>query len=138
MDTARAYGLALVSRYDLDSKSQPRVLSSKKWGLDVFQRFFERIVLQCAEAGLIDGHKIFVDSSLVDANASNSSVLDTRNLKHQLHKNYKKLEARLEERTESTTLPGHRKKNNRSSPHRPGRGTGERESQAFLPGASGC
>jgi hypothetical protein len=86
----------------------------KKWGLDVFQGFFKRIVLQCAEASLIDGRKIFVDSSLVDANASNSSVLDTRNLKHQLHKNYKKLEARLEERTESTDPSRtYEKKNNR-------------------------
>ena len=90
--------------YDLDSEiPNHSVLSKarKKWGSDVFQRFFERIVLQCVEAGLVDGRKIFMDSSLVDANASNSSVLDTRNLKHQLHKNYKKLEARLEERTES-------------------------------------
>ena len=103
--------------YDLDSEiPNHSVLSKarKKWGLDVFQRFFERIVLQCAEAGLIDGRKIFVDSSLVDANASNSSVLDTRNLKHQLHKNYKKLEARLEERTESADPSRtHEKKNNR-------------------------
>jgi transposase len=103
--------------YDLDSEiPNHSVLSKarKKWGLDVFQRFFERIVLQCAEAGLIDGRKIFVDSSLVDANASNSSVLDTRNLKHQLHKNYKKLEARLEEHTESTDPSRtYEKKNNR-------------------------
>ena len=90
--------------YDLDSEIPNHSVLSKarrKWGSDVFQRFFERIVLQCAEAGLVDGRKIFMDSSLVDANASNSSVLDTQNLKHQLHKNYKKLEARLEERNES-------------------------------------
>lgn len=53
------------------------------------------------EAGLVNGSKIFVDSSLVDANASNNSVIDTKNLKHQLHKNYKKLEARLEDKGES-------------------------------------
>ena len=103
--------------YDLDAEiPNHSVLSKarKKWGLDIFQGFFERIVLQCAEAGLIDGRKIFVDSSLVDANASNSSVLDTRNLKHQLHKNYKKLEARLEElagNTEPSSIS--EKKNNR-------------------------
>jgi transposase len=103
--------------YDLDSEiPNHSVLSKarKKWGLDVFQKFFERIVLQCAEAGLIDGRKIFVDSSLVDANASNSSVLDTQNLKHQLHKNYKKLEARLEERTDSAnSSKSYDKANNR-------------------------
>jgi transposase len=103
--------------YDLDSEiPNHSVLSKarKKWGSDVFRGFFERIVLQCTEAGLVNGRKIFVDSSLVDANASNSSVLDTRNLKHQLHKNYKKLEARLEERTESTDpSKTFEKKNNR-------------------------
>jgi transposase len=103
--------------YDLDSEiPNHSVLSKarKKWGVEIFQGFFERIVWQCMEAGLVDGRKIFVDSSLVDANASNNSVLDTRNLKHQLHKNYKKLEARLEERNESTdSSRTYEKKNNR-------------------------
>jgi transposase len=103
--------------YDLDSEiPNHSVLSKarKKWGVEIFQGFFERIVWQCVEAGLVDGRKIFVDSSLVDANASNNSVLDTRNLKHQLHKNYKKLEARLEERSESTDPSRtYDKKNNR-------------------------
>lgn len=103
--------------YDFDSEiPNHSVLSKarKKWGAEIFQSFFERIVQQCVEAGLVDGRKIFVDSSLVDANASNSSVLDTRNLKHQLHKNYKKLEARLEERSESTdSSRTYDKKNNR-------------------------
>ena len=90
--------------YDLDSDiPNHSVLSKarKKWGVDVFSSLFERTVLQCVEAGLVDGSKIFVDSSLVDANASNNSVIDTKNLKHQMHKNYKKLEARLEEKDES-------------------------------------
>lgn len=42
-----------------------------------------------------------MDSSLIDANASNNSVIDTKGLKHQLHMNYKKLEARLTESNES-------------------------------------
>lgn len=86
--------------YDLNSTvPNHSVLSKarKKWGIAVFQSFFERIVLQCVQARLVDGSKIFVDSSLVDANASNNSVLDTRNLKDQLHHNYRKLEARLAE-----------------------------------------
>lgn len=89
--------------YDLDSEIPDHSVLSKarkKWGADVFQRFFERIVWQCVEAGLVDGRKIFMDASLVDANASNGSILDTQNLRHQLHKNYKKLEARLEECSE--------------------------------------
>ena len=103
--------------YDLDATiPNHSVLSKarKKWGVDVFQSFFERIVLQCVQAGLVDGSKIFVDSSLVDANASNNSVIDTKDLKHQLHRNYKKLEARLSEGAESTDPPQYyEKKNNR-------------------------
>lgn len=102
--------------YDLDSEiPNHSVLSKarKKWGVEIFQGFFERIVRQCVEAGLVDGRKIFVDSSLVDANASNNSVLDTQNLKHQLHKNYKKLEARLEERESADPSRTYDKKNNR-------------------------
>ena len=68
-----------------------------RWGGEAFRDFFERIVWQCVEAGLVDGSKIFVDSSLVDANASNNSVIDTQSLKIHLRENYKKLEARLEE-----------------------------------------
>jgi len=90
--------------YDLDSEIPNHSVLSKarrRWGPEVFQGFFERIVLQCVEAGLVDGGKIFVDSSLIDADASKNSVMDTRNLKHQLRKNYKELEARLEERNQA-------------------------------------
>jgi transposase len=95
--------------YDLDSDiPHHSVLSKarKRWGVGVFKNLFERIVWQCVEAGLIDGKKIFMDSSLVDADASTNSVIDTKNLKHRLKKNYQQLEARLEEKTESTRASG--------------------------------
>jgi len=87
--------------YDIDNEVPDHSVLSKaraRWGVEAFRRFFERIVWQCVEAGLVDGSKIFVDSSLVDANASNNSVIDTRSLKVQLQESYKKLEARLEEK----------------------------------------
>jgi transposase len=90
--------------YDIDSEVPDHSVLSKaraRWGVEAFRSFFERIVWQCVEAGLVDGSKIFVDSSLVDANASNNSVIDTRSLKVQLQEGYKKLEARLEEKSES-------------------------------------
>ena len=90
---------------DLDSEiPNHSVLSKarKKWGVEIFRSFFERIVIQCVEAGLVNGNKIFVDSSIVNASASNNSVIDTRNLRHQLHRGFKKLEARLEEKEDST------------------------------------
>ena len=91
--------------YDIDSEVPDHSVLSKaraRWGVEAFRGFFERIVWQCVEAGLVDGSKIFVDSSLVDADASNNSVIDTRSLKVQLRESYKKLEERLEEKSEST------------------------------------
>ena len=91
--------------YDIDSEVADHSVLSKaraRWGVEAFRRFFERIVWQCVEAGLVDGSKIFVDSSLVDADVSNNSVIDTRSLKVQLQESYKKLEARLEEKSESS------------------------------------
>ena len=91
--------------YDIDSEVPDHSILSKaraRWGVEAFRGFFERIVWQWVEAGLVDGSKIFVDSSLVDADASNHSVIDTRSLKVQLQESYKKLEARLEEKSEST------------------------------------
>jgi transposase len=95
--------------YDIDSEVPDHSVLSKargRWGVEAFRWFFERIVWQCVKAGLVDGSKIFVDSSLVDANASNNSVIDTRSLKVQLQEGYKKLEARLEEKSESTDCSG--------------------------------
>src|SRR3972149_1644234 len=91
--------------YDFDSEVPDHSVLRKarvRWGVEAFRSFFERIVWQCVEAGLVDGSKIFVDSSLVDADASNNSVIDTQSLKIHIHENYKKLEARLEEVNESS------------------------------------
>ena len=101
--------------YDVDSEVSNHSVLSKaraRWGVEAFKIFFERIVWQCVEAGLVDGRKIFVDSSLVDADASNNSVIDTQSLKIHLHENYKKLEARLEEAGGSSDASGRYVKQN--------------------------
>lgn len=69
----------------------------RRWGVEVFQELFERVVLQCADGGLIDGKKIFIDSILIDADASNNSVVDTHSLRRHLNKSYRELERRLDE-----------------------------------------
>jgi transposase len=103
--------------YDLDTEVPNHSVLSKaraRWGMEAFRNFFERVVWQCVEAGLVDGRKIFVDSSLVNANASNNSVIDTQSLRIYLRKNYKKLEARLEEVEEDTeSCRRYEKKNSR-------------------------
>jgi transposase len=45
-----------------------------RWGGAVFERLFVRTVRQCVEAGLVDGSKVHVDASVVDADASKNSV----------------------------------------------------------------
>jgi len=85
--------------YDLDTEiPNHSVLSKarKKWGVETFKKFFEMIVWQCVETGLVDGSKIFIDASLVDADASNKSVVDTQSLKRYLNKSYHELEKRLD------------------------------------------
>ena len=64
--------------YNLDEETPNHSVLSKarrRWGQDVFRRIFERTIQQCAEAGLLEGRKIHVDSSLIDANASKDAVL---------------------------------------------------------------
>lgn len=88
---------------ELDSEIPDHSVLSKarkRWGVDLFRRFFERVVWQCVESGLVDGRKLFCDSSLIDADASCNSVLDTQGLKRYLNPAYRELEARLEEREE--------------------------------------
>jgi len=86
--------------FDLDDDIPDHSVLSKarsRWGPAAFKGFFERIVWQCVAAGLVDGAKIFMDSSLIQADASNNSILKMNSLKSQLNRHYQELEARLEE-----------------------------------------
>jgi transposase len=94
--------------YDIDTEIPNHSVLSKartRWGIAAFKRFFEHIVWQCVEVGLIDGTKLFLDSSLIDADASNNSVVDTHSLKKYLKKGYRHLEARLDEEVAEKTTP---------------------------------
>jgi transposase len=64
--------------YGLDEKIPDHSVLSKaraRWGKEVFESLFVRIVAQCVEAGLVDGNKLHVDSSLVDADGAKESVI---------------------------------------------------------------
>jgi transposase len=59
--------------YDLDESlpdhsSLTRIRS--RYGLAVFRRFFEAVVEQCQQAGLVWGKELYFDATQVDANAS--------------------------------------------------------------------
>jgi transposase len=63
--------------YDLheplpDHSSLTRI--RERFGLEVFRRFFERIVEECFEAGLVWGEELFFDATKVEANASLDSM----------------------------------------------------------------
>jgi transposase/uncharacterized protein (UPF0179 family) len=66
--------------YDLDTRIPDHSVLSKareRWGVEVFRCLFTRIVEQCVALKLVDGRKVYGDSSLVDANAANDSIKET-------------------------------------------------------------
>jgi transposase len=68
---------------DLDSPIPDHSVLSKartRWGKEAFHRFFEMIVSRCVHAHLVDGTKLFVDASIIEADASNNSLIDTKRL----------------------------------------------------------
>src|SRR5436190_12406954 len=63
--------------YDLDEalpdhSSLTRI--RQRYGMAVFRRFFESIVEQCREAGLVWGKELYFDATQVKANASLDSI----------------------------------------------------------------
>lgn len=63
--------------YDIDDPTPDHSVLSKarrRWGAEVFSTFFENILAQCVQAGLVDGEIIHVDSSMIEANASKDSL----------------------------------------------------------------
>src|SRR6266567_1485877 len=63
--------------YDLgeplpDHSSLTRI--RERYGVDIFRRFFEQIVEQCQQAGLVWGKELYFDGTKVAANASLDSV----------------------------------------------------------------
>src|SRR6266481_1068681 len=87
--------------YGLDEKVPDHSVLSKaraRWGKEVFESLFVRTVAQCVEAGLVDGSKLHVDASLVDADAAKDSVIKSAPpLIAALKQAYRATESKLEE-----------------------------------------
>ena len=63
--------------YDLDEPLPDHSSLSRirtRYGIEAFRRFFEKIVEQCQEAGLVWGKELYVDATKVKANASLDSL----------------------------------------------------------------
>ena len=58
---------------------------------------------------MVDGKKLFTDASLIDADASNNSVVDTKRLEKHLNKSYRHLENRLDYLKEKKTTPANKR-----------------------------
>lgn len=85
--------------FDLDDDiPHHSVLSKarKRWGEEIFEDLFKRILFQAMESGLVDGEKLFVDASLVEADASTSSVKQVNQM--ELMKGYDEFVSRLDEK----------------------------------------
>jgi transposase len=90
-----------------DSVPDHSVLSKarRRWGREAFAKVFIHTVQQCVQAGLVDGKKIHVDSSLIDANASRQSVIKSSpELIAGYKETYAVQESKLEDRS---TAPGY-------------------------------
>ena len=64
--------------FDLDTKIPDHSVLSKaraRWGEEVFQKFFIRMVQQCVAAGLVSGSLLHIDSTIIKASASKDSVV---------------------------------------------------------------
>ncbi len=67
-----------MGEYDLDSDLPNHSVLSKarrRGGVDLFRTFFQNILAQCVQAGLVDGEVVHIDSSLIHASASADPVL---------------------------------------------------------------
>ena len=63
--------------YDLDEALPDHSSLTKirnRYGVEIFRRFFDRIVEQCQQAGLVWGKELYIDSTKVQANASQASL----------------------------------------------------------------
>src|SRR5215216_6055324 len=74
--------------YDLDEPVPDHSSLSKireRFGLEVFQLFFEHVVELCIQAGLVWGEELYIDSTKVQANASINGMIDRTEFEVQQH-----------------------------------------------------
>jgi transposase len=74
--------------YDLDEPVPDHSSLSKirdRYGLEVFQQFFEHIVELCIEAGLVWGEELYFDSTKVQANANIKGMIERTEFEAQQH-----------------------------------------------------
>ena len=74
--------------YDIDEPVPDHSSLSKireRFGLEVFQLFFEHIVELCIQAGLVWGEELYFDSTKVQANANVNGMIDRAKYEAEQH-----------------------------------------------------
>lgn len=86
--------------FDLETAIPDHSVLSKaraRWGEEVFEQLFIRMVQQCVEAGLVNGSLLHVDSTIVKASASKDSVVTSGpELVSALRQAYQQQQSKLE------------------------------------------
>jgi transposase len=69
--------------YDLDEFTPNHSVISKaraRYGKEIFEQFFQKVLGLCVKAGLVGEEKVFVDSTIIKANASLKSLIPRQEL----------------------------------------------------------
>jgi transposase len=126
---------------DLDDPVPDHSVLSKarsRWGPAVFERLFVRTVRPCVEAGLVDGSKVHVDASVVDADASKNSVASgSPQMVARLKALYAEQEAKLQEVRDDSRRSSHKRRPAPSASGSGGGGTGAAAGEAEPAGPAG-
>ena len=120
--------------FDFDESIPNHSVLSKarrRWGQEVFEGLFVRTVQQCVAAGLVEGRKLHVDASLIDANASiKSLVAGTPEGLAAIREAFAAQNAKLEEPSEGD--PSRVEPSDEDDEQKPGGQSGEKQSATTL------
>jgi transposase len=75
----------------------------ERYGLRVFQRFFDEIVTRCLDAGLVWGEELMIDATKVEANAARTSLQPRFFVEYHLAQRFRANSGDEEEATELST-----------------------------------
>ena len=94
--------------FSLDDDTPDHSVLSKaraRWGTELFEKLFIRVVSMCVEAGLVESHKLHLDSSLVRADVAKDSVVEMQpEILAALRQAYQAQEQKLEEGSSTTAV----------------------------------
>jgi transposase len=87
--------------FTLDDQTPNHSVLSKaraRWGAELFEKLFIRVVSTCVEAGLVEGDRLHLDSTLVRANVAKDAVVKVQpEILAALRKAYQEQERKLEQ-----------------------------------------